>query len=154
MQGRWALLMALEAFLWGITPQTHGRVSASPTYRLEGAWCLKLSIPPRPGAVAARGLVMAGTTPVSCILRKAVVSTYFCQSPSRFCPPAPICCPFSPFFLQPSLTPWKVLGSAPGRDSPASPLAVQLPSGSSASLATEQSQAQMRHRKVSLSCTG
>lgn len=58
----------------GITPQTRGGASASPILTPGRVLWPKLSTPPRPGAVAARGLARAGTPPASCVLRRAAVS--------------------------------------------------------------------------------
>lgn len=121
-------------------PQTHGRVSASPISRPESVRYPKLSTPPRLGAVAARGQARAGTTPVSCVLRRAVVSTHPVQSPQTL--PAPICPPS----LQTGAS--RGLQPAPDPHLP-SPLGVQPPSRSCAPLATGRSQAWMTRGKVS-----
>ena len=71
---RQALLRARRAFLWALTPQTPGRVSASPVSRPESARCPKLLTPARAGAAAARGPARAGVSRVSCVPRRAVVS--------------------------------------------------------------------------------
>ena len=107
-------------------PQTHGRVSASPISRPESAQYPKLSTPPRPGAVVARGPARAGMTPASCVPKKAVVRPP-AQSPPVLpaCPlRAPcasrVCCPS---VLPPAFPTHKGMpGTAPGdRPSPAFP---------------------------------
>lgn len=89
---------ASSSFSGESPPQTHGRVSASPISRPESAQYPKLSTPPRPGAVVARGLARAGMTPASCVPKKAVVRAPRPVSPGPSCLPPP-CAPPLPCLL-------------------------------------------------------
>lgn len=103
-------------------PQTHGKVSALPISRPESAQYPKLSTPPRPGAVVARGPARAGTTPASCVPRKAVVRAPLPSLPGPSClPPAPPLSALLQFFSSLPHT-QGMLGTAPGhRPSPPFP---------------------------------